>query len=140
MRNCHFQNEEKLCFVQYLEDLSREKRKLDEIQKILGCVFLQWHRTSGEPGKFSAQKEYEFDLVVAVCGAANLAPKSTKNCAINPAKLRTVSDFHIYDGIDRYKNLSIEVKRFLIDNIDGFEWRERCSWAVQTWAQCQISK
>lgn len=125
MRSCDCQNVDEFCFVQYFEDLSEGRLKVDKFDKILGCLRLRWHRASGEQENVSAGKEYGLVSIGAIRGTINLVTRNTMLCVLDKAKPRAFSKSSMCDGVDGWEKLSFYVDRFTNNKTNSFKWDDK---------------
>lgn len=82
---------------------------MDKIDEKLGRLCLRWHRTSGEPKTFSAEKVYGLVSIGVIRSIVNLVLRSTMHCVTGETKVRAVRHFSMCDVVDGWEHLSFYV-------------------------------
>lgn len=73
--------------------------KMDKMDKIHRRVCLTWHRTSGQPGILSLEKEYVLIPIASNRGTINIFPWNKMLSVIDKSEARAVSSFQTYEGV-----------------------------------------
>lgn len=103
MRNSDSQDVEELHFTQCFGELSEEKLKVDKTDKILECFCIRWYRTSDNPEKCSARKEYRLTPIGAIRDTVSPVQGNTMLHVMDKAESRVTIHSSMCDWIDDWE-------------------------------------